>query len=98
MASAAQLAAPDAPRPPQGWTPLHWAAYGGHVEVVKALVGLGAAVDVRNVSEGKYQGSLLKGGCCVGVGGGCGAAAFVEGLSGLRRRKYDGTRRLVRVR
>ena len=66
MALAARLAAPDAPRPPQGGTPLHHAARSdvqrregggaggpGRVESVKALVGLGAAVDARDVSWGK---------------------------------------------
>ena len=31
-----------------GDTALHWAARGGHIEVVKMLVKYGAAVDTRN--------------------------------------------------
>ena len=50
MALTARLAAPDAPRPPQGGTPLHSAAYNDRVETVKALVELGATVDARTVS------------------------------------------------
>ena len=53
MRRAARRAAPDAPRPPQEWTPLHFAAYNDRVETVEALVGLGAAVDAREVSGRK---------------------------------------------
>ena len=60
MTRAARRAAPDAPRPPQGKTPMHWAAFQGHLDEVKALVSLGAAVDVQNVSAGKGRGSKLK--------------------------------------
>ena len=57
MARAARLAAPDALLPPQEWTPWHCASGNGNVEAVKALVGLGAAVDARNVSEGEGPGT-----------------------------------------
>ena len=63
MALTARLAAPDAPRPPQGGTPLHSAADRGHVEAVKALAGLGAAVDARDVSEGKGRISGVRDWC-----------------------------------
>ncbi|XP_049941650.1 CARD- and ANK-domain containing inflammasome adapter protein-like [Schistocerca serialis cubense] len=33
------------------WTALHWAAFWGHVEVVRWLVGAGAEVDARNDYE-----------------------------------------------
>ena len=31
-----------------GWTPLHWAAYNGHTDVVKALITAEADVDAKN--------------------------------------------------
>lgn len=34
-----------------GNTPLHYAAKGGHTDVVKMLVGQGAAVERRNASK-----------------------------------------------
>ena len=49
----ARLAAPDATRPPQGGTPLLHAARYGHVATVEALVGLGAAIDAKEVSWGR---------------------------------------------
>ena len=36
----------------RGETPLHHAAKNGHLEAVKKLVGLGAAIDVRNTGTG----------------------------------------------
>ena len=67
-------AAPDAPRPPQGWMSLHFAAHGGHIEAIKALAGLGAAVDARDVSvfaaAGGWGLGLCRGCGCGGVTGG----------------------------
>ena len=38
-----------------GWTALYWAAFKGHVEVIKMLVKYGAAVDIRDkVTSANY--------------------------------------------
>ncbi len=40
---------------PDGWTPLHLAAFFGHPELVKGLLNRGTAVDVRSTNQhGKY--------------------------------------------
>jgi ankyrin repeat protein len=46
-----------------GWTPLHAASQEGHVEVVRALVGAGAAVNQAAVREdlGGYWCSGVRG-------------------------------------
>ena len=36
---------------PHQETPLHWAAYGGHVETVRCLVDKGADTNIKNIFE-----------------------------------------------
>ena len=38
------------------WTALYWAAFKGHIEVVKMLVKYGAAVDIRDKVISKLLG------------------------------------------
>ena len=37
---------------PRQKTPLHWAAYGGHVHVVRCLVEQGADINIRKDKNG----------------------------------------------
>ena len=70
-----RLAAPDAPAPMQGGTPLHLAAENGKAEAVKVLADLGAAVDARDVSGGKGRGREARDRRGVGREGTRGSAA-----------------------
>lgn len=45
IAVAEQLIAAGAGINPKGWTPLHYASYGNHAELLKLLLGKGAQVD-----------------------------------------------------
>ena len=51
MACTARLAPLDPLPAPQRRTPLHFAAYGGHLEVVRELIRLGADVNAVDVSD-----------------------------------------------
>jgi len=42
----------DAKGRPHGQTGLHWAAYGGHLDIVKLLIERGAAIDAKDESYG----------------------------------------------
>ena len=47
----AQGAAVNAVDDGYGWTPLHWCAYGGHLEVAEMLVQYGANVNLQDASK-----------------------------------------------
>ena len=62
--------------PGRGRTPLHLAAWHGHVEVVALLLRSGASVEVKDDGLGRRPQSCRSHGNCVGEESGCLLLAF----------------------